>query len=150
MRPILLSIFIGLLALPATAQDSATEEESLEGTWSHESENPEVILEITSGISSDTLRLTLMGSQSPTLIERETIECLIGNSSSGRLEILVCPKTTLSRTSPLSQTTLDLPPESEAREGLQTLVQKITADIERNGNSLVLGSEKRYRLVKQE
>jgi hypothetical protein len=150
MRASLFSILIGLLVLPATAQDSADQDHSLEGIWSHESENPELTLEIASGISSDTLRLTLMGSHSPTLIERETIECLIANPSSGRLEILRCPKTTLSRTSPPSQTTLDLPPESEAREGLQTLVQKITAGIERSGNSLVLGSEEQYRLVKQE
>ncbi len=149
MRTILLSVLVGLLVLPATAQDSANQDSVFEGTWTQETDDPELMLEIEPAFRADTLRLTLMGPHSPPAVERETIECLITDRPS-RLEILTCPKTTLSRTSPPSQTTLYLPPESEAREGLQKVARKFADDVERKGNSLVVGSEERYRLVKRE
>lgn len=151
MRTLLLSLLAGFLVLPALGQDSARQLESaVDGTWADANEDPKIMLEIESSFRTDTLRLTLMGSHAPPAVEEETIECLVERHDSGRIEILTCPSTTLKRTSPPSDTTLHLAKESLAREGLVERARTFAENVERKGNSLVMGQQDRYRLVRRE
>jgi len=151
MRTFFLSLLAGLLVLPVHAQDAADQGQSfVEGTWAHANDDPDLMLEVTSSFRADTLRLTLMGAHAPPAVERETIECVIEGHSTGRLEIITCPQTTLSRTSPPSDTTLHFAPETDARQGLLVRAKQFAQNAERQGNSLVVGTEERYKLVKRD
>lgn len=151
MRTLLLSILACFLVLPAIGQDSAQQLDSaFDGTWADANDDPQIMLEIESSFRADTLRLTLMGSHAPRAVEKEVIECLVEDHTSGRIEILTCPSTTLMRTSPPSDTTLHFSKETLAREGLVERARRFANDVERKGNSLVMGQQERYRLVRRE
>jgi hypothetical protein len=151
MRPLLLSLLVGALVLPAQAQDSVNQWRTfLEGTWAQDAENPEFVVEIEHAPAADTLYLRLMGSNASPLVHQETIECLLKPTASGQLAIQTCPSLTITRTAPPSETTLRLPPESEAREGLQQLAKTFAGEAARSNESLMVGTNQRYRLVKRD
>lgn len=149
MRTILFSVLVGLVVLPARGQNAVEQWRSfLEGTWTPEETTSELILEIESGTSVDTLRLNLLGSHAPFPFQKETIQCLLQPKTAGQLTIMNCPQTTLSRAVPPTDTTLYFSPDSKARRGLRKRVQEFAGEAKRVGDSLVVGTEKRYRLGK--
>ncbi len=150
MRTILFSILVGLVVLPARGQDAVERWRSfLEGTWAAEETESELVLEFESGVSVDTLRLSLSGPHAPFPFKRETIECLLQIKTAGGLTVTDCPRTTLARALPPRDTTLHLPSKSEERLGLRLRAEEFAGEAKRVGDSLVVGPEAQYRLGKQ-
>lgn len=151
MRNLLLSLLLGLIVLPAQGQDFVKQWRSfVEGTWAAEQQSPDVVLEIetTADANTDLLRLTLRGSHSPKSFDRETITCRVEWRVAGQLTIQECPQTTLSSTSPSRTLTLQFAPGTKAHHGLLKIAKKFTGQARRAGESLIVGTEKRYRLRK--
>lgn len=150
MRTILLTLLIAVQALPALAQNDADEWRSfLAGSWTHADASPELYVEIDTTTGSDTLRLKLLGRYAPPGVNRETIECTLNWPRNRRFSLSECPQTTLVRTVPPRDSTLRFHPQSKEGRGLRRVVQQFTSNPERRNDTLTVGREERFRLVKQ-
>lgn len=150
MRAVLLTLLTAVLALPAAAQSNVDEWRSaLAGTWAETDDVPDLRLTVDTTAEADTLRLKVAGSHAPAGVDHETIVCTLRWPAARALLIRGCFRTTLSRKAPPRDVTLRFPPQSQAGRGLRDVTRRLVGNPERSGDSLTVGIEERFRLVKK-
>lgn len=150
MRTAFLLLLTTALALPGLGQSDVDEwRNALAGSWQQAGEAPELRLSIDTTTESDTLRLHLMRRKAPPGVHRETITCALHWPTANQISVTGCPQTTLSRKAPPRDTTLTFHPQSKEGRALRRVVQQFTSNAERRGDSLSVGTEERFQLVRQ-
>lgn len=147
---LLLTLLSAPLALSALGQGNAAQRRSaVAGTWVHQDDPSELRLEIDTSATADTLRLILAGHHTSEGVHRETIVCVLDGFSSEPLSISYCPQTTLARKAPPRDSSLRLEPQSKAERGLRRIVEQFVETPVQSGDSLAVGAEERFWLVRQ-
>jgi hypothetical protein len=151
MRTVFLTLLTAALALPTLGQsDVDAWRSALAGSWQQVGDAPELRLVIdTTTTEADTLRLHLMGQQAPPGVHRETITCTLHWPAANQLSVTDCPQTTLSRKAPPRDTTLTFHPQSNEGRALQRVAQQFTTNAKQSGDSLSVGTEERFHLVRE-
>lgn len=150
MRTVFLVLLTIVIAVPAAGQNDIDERRSaLSGTWVQAGDAPELRLTIDTATATDTLRLRLTGRRAPPSVYAETIVCALGESKAQSLPLTVCPRTTLTRKAPPRDVTLRFQPRSKPERGLRQVTHRFTSDPRPKNDTLTVGSDERFRLVKQ-
>lgn len=150
MRTAFLVLLTVVFAVPAAGQNDINEWRSaLPGTWVQAGDTPELRLTIDTTAANDSLRLRLAGRHAPPSVQAETIVCRLDASNVQSLSLTVCPQTTLSRKAPPRDVKLRFQPRSKPERGLRQVVHRFTSDPQQSDDTLSVGSNERFRLVKQ-